>query len=162
MPTTEFRVPDMRCEGCERSVRDALDVAGVREVRVALSNGTVSVAHEAEAVTREELAERIRGAGFSPSPAGGEEVLEHGRAPDRPGRRYALLVLAVAALASLAYAGYVLYPRFDLPPLQGAGLLLLAAGAGVASFFSPCAFPLLVTLLARETGADERGRGGAG
>lgn len=66
------------------------------------------------------------------------------------------MVLAVAvALAGLAgYAGYVLYPRFDLPSVTGAGLLLLAAGAGIASFFSPCSFPLLLTLLAREVGAE--------
>jgi cytochrome c biogenesis protein CcdA len=50
----------------------------------------------------------------------------------------------------------VLYPRFDLPSAAGTGLLVLAAGAGFASFFSPCAFPLLVTLLARETGAPGR------
>ena len=43
----------------------------------------------------------------------------------------------------------------------------LAAGAGVASFFSPCAFPLRVTLLAREVGtdgnaADDHDGGGGG
>jgi hypothetical protein len=40
-------------------------------------------------------------------------------------------VLAGAvALAGLAgYVGYVVYPRFDLPSVTGAGLLLLAAGA---------------------------------
>jgi cytochrome c biogenesis protein CcdA len=54
-------------------------------------------------------------------------------------------------LAGLAgYVGYVVYPRFHLPSVTGAGLLLLAAGAGVAAFFSPCSFPLLLTLLARQ------------
>lgn len=67
---------------------------------------------------------------------------------------YVLLALGVVALALAGYVGYELYPRFDLPAVQGAGLFLLAAGAGIASFFSPCAFPLLVTLLARETGAS--------
>jgi len=38
--------------------------------------------------------------------------------------------------------------------VHGIGLFFLAAGAGIASFFSPCAFPLLVTLLARETGGE--------
>lgn len=73
-----------------------------------------------------------------------------------PGLWYALLAIGVVLLAVAGYAGYVLYPRFDLPAISGAGLLVLAAGAGVASFFSPCSFPLLVTLLARETGAGER------
>ena len=36
-------------------------------------------------------------------------------------------------------------------------LLLLAAGAGLASFFSPCSFPLLATLLARQV-RDVEGR----
>lgn len=69
---------------------------------------------------------------------------------------YLLLVLAVAALGLAGYAGYELYPRFGLPAVEGATLLALAAGAGIASFFSPCAFGLLVTLLAREAG-DGRG-----
>jgi len=54
------------------------------------------------------------------------------------------------------YAGYVLFNRFDLPAVTGAGTLLLAAAAGFASFFSPCSFPLLATLLARHTGAQGR------
>lgn len=52
------------------------------------------------------------------------------------------------------YLGYVVYPRFDLPGVQGLALLGLAAAAGVASFFSPCSFPLLVTLLARQAVDD--------
>ena len=40
----------------------------------------------------------------------------------------------------------------DLPAGEGAGLAVLAAGAGVAAFFSPCSFPLLVTALARPGG----------
>jgi cytochrome c-type biogenesis protein len=42
-----------------------------------------------------------------------------------------------------------------LPAATGASLLLLSAAAGVASFFSPCSFPLLVTLLARDSKARE-------
>lgn len=49
--------------------------------------------------------------------------------------------------------GYVLYPRFDLPAATGAGLFVLAAAAGTASFFSPCSFPLLVSMLARPLAA---------
>lgn len=72
---------------------------------------------------------------------------------------YILLASSIGVLALAGYAGYILYPRFDLPAATGVGLLVLAAGAGIASFFSPCSFPLLVTLLAREAGTDrERGR----
>lgn len=72
-----------------------------------------------------------------------------------PFRNYGLLLLAVVTLGLIGYISYTLYPRFDLPAATGVSLLLLAAGAGMASFFSPCAFPLLVTLLARESGAGE-------
>jgi cytochrome c-type biogenesis protein len=64
--------------------------------------------------------------------------------------RFALLIGALAVTALAGYGGYVAYPRFDLPASVGAGLLALAAGAGVASFFSPCAFPLLLTFLGRQ------------
>lgn len=70
-------------------------------------------------------------------------------------RRWLLLLTGAVAVASVAgYLGYVAYPRFGLPGSTGAGLLALAAAAGVASFFSPCSFPLLVTLLARTTHAE--------
>lgn len=70
--------------------------------------------------------------------------------------RYLFLVFAVLLLALAGYGGYVLYPRFELPAVNGVGLLLLAAAAGVASFFSPCSFPLLATLLARQVRDVER------
>lgn len=72
--------------------------------------------------------------------------------------RYAFLTGVTATAAVAGYAGYVLYPRFDLPAATGASLLLLSAAAGIASFFSPCSFPLAVTLLARETHPGEQGR----
>lgn len=67
---------------------------------------------------------------------------------------YWLLTALVAVIALAGYAGYVLYPRFDLAAVEGLGLLGLAASAGVASFFSPCSFPLLVTLLAGHSTDD--------
>lgn len=68
---------------------------------------------------------------------------------------YALLTAGVVVLAVAGYAGYVLYPRFDLPAVTGLGLFVLAAAAGIGSFFYPCSFPLLVGLLGRETKAGE-------
>jgi cytochrome c biogenesis protein CcdA len=73
--------------------------------------------------------------------------------------RYAMLVALVVVVAVAGYAGFVLYPRFDLPAVQGLGLLGLASAAGVASFFSPCSFPLLVTLLGREAAAGRQNGG---
>ena len=80
------------------------------------------------------------------------------RPPRRDRTRYVVLAVALALAGLAGYAGYVLYPRFDLPSVTGAGLLLLAAGAGIASFFSPCSFPLLLTLLAREVGTEPSAR----
>jgi hypothetical protein len=72
----------------------------------------------------------------------------------KPARQYALLALGAVALGLAGYTGYVLYPRFDLPAGTGVGLLVLAAAAGIASFFSPCSFPLLVSMLARPISAE--------
>lgn len=65
---------------------------------------------------------------------------------------YWLLPVGVLIVATLGYLGYVLYPRFGLPAVEGGSILILAAAAGIASFFSPCSFPLLVTLLASHSG----------
>lgn len=81
-----------------------------------------------------------------------------GDAPNAGRATYALLAVGLVLLGIAGYLGYLTYPRFDLPSVAGAGLLLLAAGAGVASFFSPCSFPLLATLLSREIRSTEAGR----
>jgi cytochrome c biogenesis protein CcdA len=75
------------------------------------------------------------------------------------GYGYALLTVATAAVALLGYLGYLFYPRFDLPAGTGATLLVLAAGAGIASFFSPCSFPLLLSMLTRPLAAEAEGQG---
>ena len=83
------------------------------------------------------------------------------RDSDRPHTRlrFILLSLLTLAVAIAGYAGYVVYPRFHLSPVAGSALLLLAAAAGIASFFSPCSFPLLLSILARAPGvASDRGR----
>lgn len=74
----------------------------------------------------------------------------------RPAVWYSMLTLGVVMLAVAGYSGYVLYPRFGLPALSGLAVLVLAAAAGIASFFSPCSFPLLATLLAREAGVERQ------
>ncbi len=70
--------------------------------------------------------------------------------PDRRAHdRTILLFAAVLMLALLGYVGFLLFPGLPLPA-TGGGLILLAAAAGLASLFSPCSFPLLLTFLARE------------
>lgn len=70
------------------------------------------------------------------------------------GSRYVILAVAVVVVAVAGYLGYVVYPRFGLPGVEGLALLGLAAAAGVAAFFSPCSFPLMATLLARQAVDD--------
>ncbi len=71
--------------------------------------------------------------------------------------RYELLVVGVALLGIGGYGAYLLYPRFNLPAVDAIGLAALSLAAGVASFFSPCSFPLLATLLIREArGGQDR------
>ncbi|MDQ7859731.1 MAG: hypothetical protein QN174_11370 [Armatimonadota bacterium] len=74
----------------------------------------------------------------------------------RPDARYGVLVVAVVLAGIGGYSAYLLYPRFDLPAVDAAGLALLSVAAGAAAFFSPCSFPLLATLLIRESGGPGR------
>jgi cytochrome c-type biogenesis protein len=67
---------------------------------------------------------------------------------------YALLAAGVLTLSIAGYVGYTIYPRFNLPPVSGIGLYVLATAAGLGAFFSPCSFPLLVTLLTRSIGSN--------
>ncbi len=71
-------------------------------------------------------------------------------------KRFLGLATAVLLLSLVGYIGYSTYPRFDLNPVTASGLLPLAMMAGVASLFSPCSFPLLLTLLAGESSANGR------
>lgn len=73
---------------------------------------------------------------------------------DRAWVWYAFLILAVALLGGVGYLGFVVYPDLGQASGVGAGLLVLAAGAGVASLFAPCSFPLLLALLGRQ---EQRG-----
>jgi cytochrome c biogenesis protein CcdA len=68
--------------------------------------------------------------------------------------KYLILLVGVFIVALAGYGGFVLYSRISSSGSAGAGLLILAIMAGTASLFSPCSFPLLLTLLAREAGGQ--------
>lgn len=154
-----FEVQDIHCAGCEQGIRGGVgDADGIEEVVPDQRTNQVRVTFDETRVDAEQIAELLAESGFPVV-----RVVSQAAAPEERGdragtggrsfaARYGLLVLGVAALALAGYVGYELYPRFDLPGAQGAGLLVLATGAGIASFFAPCSFPLLVTLLSRPTG----------
>ncbi|GAB4262631.1 MAG: hypothetical protein Kow0080_00140 [Candidatus Promineifilaceae bacterium] len=72
------------------------------------------------------------------------------RTNGKTGIGYSVLAMLVLLLALSGFAVFRLYPGLAVTE-TGTGLILLAAAAGTASLFSPCSFPLLVTLLARES-----------
>ncbi len=79
------------------------------------------------------------------------------RVETRPGSAtYALyvgLVLLVLAMIGLGYFGFRHFATTVMPQMGAFNLLALAIIAGVASFFSPCAFPLLPSYLSFYTTA---------
>lgn len=168
MAQRTFEVDDIHCDGCSRSIKNALGgLDGVKDVRSDITTNRVVVTFAEPEVDEDLIIERLADAGFpvhrsiaedepsEPASTGADEGSRSGWTS-----RYGLLITAVIVVALAGYAGYELYPRFDLPALEGAGLLALAAGAGIASFFAPCSFPLLVTLLSRQTGRSDDGRDG--
>ncbi|WP_370325827.1 cation transporter [Euzebya sp.] len=160
-----FEVDDIHCDGCSRTIRNALsDVGGVQDVRPESRTNQVAVTYDDQQVDEQTIAQVLADAGFPVQRTlTDDQTAEAGGADADDGQRswsrYALLTAGVLVVALAGYAGYELYPRFDLPALEGAGLLVLAAGAGIASFFAPCSFPLLVTLLSRQAGRSDEGEG---
>lgn len=54
-------------------------------------------------------------------------------------------------------AGYLGFVAFvESERTIGAGILILAAATGFAAFFSPCSFPLLMTLLSRKANESKQ------
>ncbi|MTV26436.1 hypothetical protein FTX61_13575 [Nitriliruptoraceae bacterium ZYF776] len=173
-----FKVPQILCQGCQSTINDALTgVDGVHEVGPDIATDAVTVVFDETRIDADRISELLADAGFP------VEHVDHGGTDDGEavgsgnavsattgsvsssggsgvGARYGILAAAVLAVAVAGYVGYLLYPRFDLPAAEGAGLLGLAAAAGIASFFSPCSFPLLLSLLGRQAGR-QAGHGGA-
>ncbi len=62
---------------------------------------------------------------------------------------WTLLVLSTVAVISLGYGVFVFFLKGFNPTAGTLSLLLFAIVAGVATFFSPCYFPLMPGYLAR-------------
>ena len=158
-----FHVSDIHCDGCRSTIHNALgDVEGIEQVNAEIDTDDVAVVFDEERIDTEGIGRLLGEAGFPvrrvrTDDAAGVGSGEEEDASHSAVARYGVLVGAVVAIAVAGYVGYVLYPRFDLPGVQGAGLLCLAAAAGIASFFSPCSFPLLVGLLGRQAATQAAG-----
>lgn len=181
MITRTYRVDSIHCAGCESAIRQALGrIDGIADVQPDHRTNDVWVRFDDSKLSADAVAAALGNAGFPvqcsrPSENRAREGPERQAlkaaeqraegASQKASRedggglgRYAVLVVGVVVVALAGYIGYVLYPRFNLPAAQGAGLLALAAAAGFASFFSPCSFPLLLGLLGRQAVAQTNRR----
>jgi cytochrome c-type biogenesis protein len=68
---------------------------------------------------------------------------------------YALLILGAGILTLLGYLVFVSFLKGPMPEFAVYSLYLLSAVAGVATFFSPCSFPLLPGYLSLYYVSDE-------
>lgn len=72
--------------------------------------------------------------------------------------RMALLVAATLVVALAGYVGFLVFREFDVGAATGTGLIIVAATVGIAAFFSPCSFPLLLTTLTRQSASTPERR----
>ena len=74
-------------------------------------------------------------------------------------KNFIQLILLFATIFVLTISGYGLFIWFVVTIMKGGaafGLLFVAVVAGVASFFNPCAFPLLPAFLAQHYTTKEK------
>jgi cytochrome c biogenesis protein CcdA len=67
-----------------------------------------------------------------------------------------LLVAGTLLVALSGYIGFRVYPSIGGDSGFGAALVAVAAATGFAAFFSPCSFPLMLTMLGRQASSDTR------
>ncbi|VAW39895.1 hypothetical protein MNBD_CHLOROFLEXI01-136 [hydrothermal vent metagenome] len=84
----------------------------------------------------------------------GQIVKDNGRIPPRAWLQYVVTLLVLGGIILIGYSGF---RAFASGAVGTTNLYLLAIIAGVASFFSPCAFPLLPSYLSfyYTAGAEE-------
>ncbi len=146
-----LEVDGLECEHCIQRLQDIVEqTPGLCLEAVSPPRATVVVTSE-RVHQQNEVRKTIEDAGFT------TQERPTSRPTASPTAGLVLLALAVLAVGLIGYGAYELYPRFELDASQGLPLLLLAVGAGVAAFFSPCAFSLLLTLLARDVTLEQGG-----
>ncbi len=156
MATQTLKVPDIHCAGCLRTIAETLrSVPGVESVGGAAARKVIQVQFRPELTSLTAITDTLAAIGF---PVEGTPVR------DGAWRKWGLLLLAALGAVVLGWLGYRLgFWRFvtgvAMPQAFGRyNLLVLAAGAGVAAFFSPCVFPLLPGYVTYDLGL-QAGRG---
>lgn len=71
-------------------------------------------------------------------------------------KTYVRIIMPAIVIAAIALAGYFVFLGFMNNDQTLVNLLPLAVVAGVASFFSPCAFPLLPSMVALDVENDSK------
>lgn len=66
--------------------------------------------------------------------------------------KYLVFFLEVTSLGVAGYWGYLLSSHLPVYDADTSALMILAVGAGISAFFSPCAFPMLIS---QSTVSDE-------
>lgn len=80
-------------------------------------------------------------------------------ATSRENTRRVLLIGATMLVAGVGYIGFLTFKSFDVSATTGAGIAVVASTVGIAAFFSPCSFPLLLTSLTRQIDAEPQRHG---
>lgn len=175
MTSVRLAVPAIHCEACVARIIGAVEqVPGVREASGDAATRTIAVAYEPADDVLERIRRAVEASGFEVVQA---EVAasERDRAAQKSraeltGRAGSLLLplAAVAAGSGLAVAGYLVgflgyaYGLAVPQAFDRFSVSFVALVAGVASFFSPCVFPLLPGYVAQRAGALRDGPGRSG
>ena len=149
MRTEDIEVESIHCTSCEKTIRAGLTrLDGIEQVTPDHRTQMVAVTFDPRLTDIASIRARLVELGFPPASA---------PAPvSAPVLRWWLLVGGVGFAGLVGYLAYVAYPRFDLGGADLTAAVGLGAVAGVASFFSPCSFPLLLAILARREGSVSR------
>jgi cytochrome c biogenesis protein CcdA len=68
--------------------------------------------------------------------------------------RFSVLVAGTLLVALAGYIGFRVFPSIGNGSGSGAALVGVAAATGFAAFFSPCSFPLMLTMLGRQADSE--------
>lgn len=144
MAQTDFVVTDIHCGNCVRNIQRGLHkLPGVETVDINAQTKRVRVIFDAAQTDSDALRAQLAKIGFPASDRPAPDF-----APSN--RRNVKAPLLIVALVVGVFAVFLLFPRYEWRIPADASLFVVAGIAGVASFFAPCSFPLLVAFMTNE------------